>query len=115
MSLTGKSAVETLKGETGRCDVYRKDSTDKMWSYRMKAGSRREFAFDPKTTTKLVIRLDVAPPAMEGITDEKNIQQESVSTALGRVFSGGDHIPKWKARVKDEAALRSLLDYLAKL
>jgi hypothetical protein len=114
MAMSGTTAVVLLEALSQRCELLRKDATDKMWAYRMRYGPRREFAFDPKTTTRLVVRLDTRPPPMVGLVDVENIEAESVSTALSRVFTGGNVSAKWKVRVEDEYALVRLLEHLEK-
>lgn len=112
MNFSGKQAVELLAVLKSLCTLHEMDRTDKMWSYKMKHGSAREFAFDPKTTTRLTVRLDVEPPLMVGLSNPRNIESESISTALNRVFSGGTHRPRWKVDVEDEYALVRLMEHL---
>jgi hypothetical protein len=112
MNFSGEQAVELLAVLKSICTLHKKDGTDKMWSYKMKRGSAREFAFDPKTTTSLTVRIDVEPPVMPGLSNPKNIEYESISTALSRVFSGGVHRALWKVDVEDEYALVRLMEHL---
>jgi len=115
MSLSGMDAVVFLRALESRCKLYRKDGTDKMWSYKLVGGQRCEFAFDPNTTTKLIVRLDTKPPPVVGLVKAQNIEGASISTALSRVFSGEPHIARWKVQVEDVAALLSLIEYLEKI
>lgn len=114
MSFSGEAAVKLLDTPLlqARCQLHRKDNTDKMWSYRLVAGSHREFAFDPRTTKSLTVRLDTKPPTIEGMSAAKDISKESVSTALRRVFSGGEHQAKWKVTVETESAFLELIRFL---
>ncbi|MCW5622279.1 MAG: hypothetical protein KIS79_14325 [Burkholderiales bacterium] len=114
LSFSGQQAVPLLAAIESRCELYKKDNTDKMWSYKLKRGRRSELAFDPTTTTHLTVRLDVQPPAMPGLSNPVNIESDSVSTALARVFSGGSHTARWKVDVEDEYALVRLVEYLEK-
>ncbi|WP_318513035.1 hypothetical protein [Photobacterium leiognathi] len=112
MKISGRDAVKILERELSTVELYRKDNTDKFWSYKLVSGSRSEFAFDPKTKTKLVIRFDQTPPSISGITNIENIAGNSVSTALGRVFTGGKHTAKFKALVETEKALILMISAL---
>lgn len=112
MKISGRDAVQILEKLKLQVELHRKDNTDKFWSYKLVAGSRAEFAFDPKTKTKLVVRFDQSPPSVVGITDVENITDASVSTALGRVFTGGKHKAKYKALVETEEALIPMIGAL---
>ena len=114
MGFCGEKAVPLLQAFAARVEVTKKDATNKMWGYKLKHGRQREFAFDPKTTMKLVIRLDTKPPTMPGLSGAENIEFNSVSTALDRVFTGGTHRACWKVEVEDEYALVRLVEFLEK-
>lgn len=109
--MNGMKAIEYLSGLTERVSLHSKDNTDKFWSYKMKTGRRIEFAFDPNTTTKLVIRADSPFPEIDGIKDVKSLKGESVSTALNRVFSGGVHVARFKATIETLSTLKKLLEH----
>jgi hypothetical protein len=111
--MNGEEALAVLDKMTDRVELVQKDNTDKFWCYKLRAGSRAEFAFDPNTKTKLVIRLDRPVPAIEGIIDIESLKGKSTSTALSRVFSGGRHVARYKANVQTHDALKSLIDFLA--
>jgi len=110
--ICGQAAVELLKSMEDRCPIHEKDNTGKLWSYKFKAGSRAEFAFDPRTSRKLGIWLDRKPPPNLGLTNVENIQGKSVSTALGQVFSGKQHQTIWKVTAPDEECLMNLIGHL---
>lgn len=112
--ITGKSAVDYLETLPGVVAVHIKDNTDKFWSYRLRSGPQREFAFDPKTKTKLIARLDCEPPHHPDLTETEDISSASVSTALCRVFSGGPRAPKYKVTIRTKEGLSFLLGFLAK-
>ncbi|MCD9464258.1 hypothetical protein CJF25_14890 [Photobacterium phosphoreum] len=112
MRISGRDAVKILEKVKSKVVLYRKDNTDKFWSYKLVSGSRSEFAFDPTTKTKLVVRFDQLPPSIVGITDVNNIVGDSVSTALGRVFTGGKYKAKYTALVETEEALLLMISVL---
>lgn len=114
MGFCGEQAVPLLEAFAARVEVTKKDATNKMWGYKLKHGRQREFAFDPRTTTKLALRLDTEPPAMPGLSGAENIELNSLSTALDRVFTGGVHRARWKVDVEDEYALVRLVEFLEK-
>ncbi len=89
--------------------LHKKDNTNKFWSYKLTHGTRAEFAFDPKTKTKLTIRFDREPPEIEGVESIVDISHASKSTALGRVFTGNAHQAKFKALVRDEESLTQFI------
>ena len=109
MGITGQEAVEVLERLRDRVEPHIKDNTDKFWSYKLRGAKRTEFAFDPKTKNGLYIRVDREPPHLPGITDIEKISGKDVSTALGRVFSGGIHRANYKAAVASETALLALI------
>lgn len=109
----GKNAVRTLASLSDLVCLHRKDNTDKFWSYKIKGGKHNELAFDPRTKTKVIIRLDCEPPRVPGIESIQNLLDKDVSTALQRVFSGGTHLARYKAQVRDEDALEALIRHLA--
>ncbi|WP_066015812.1 hypothetical protein [Endozoicomonas atrinae] len=113
LSISGVDAIEILNRNTDLVALHKKDNTDKFWSYKLIHGARAEFAFDPKTKTKLTIRFDRKPPAIEGIESVVDISRDNKSTALGRVFSGNAHQAKFKALVRDEKTLLNVLSALA--
>lgn len=109
MAITAKNAIDYLKRMEHKVELYRKDNTEKMWSYKLKQGSRAEFAFSPNTTRGLYIRADREIPAIAGVRKIESLQGKSVSTALGRVFTGGFHKARYKAEVENEDALGVLI------
>ena len=111
MSISGPEAVEVLAKIGDRVGVHNKDNTDKFWCYKLKAAKHTEFAFDPKTKNGLYVRVDREPPAIAGVTDVERIAGKDVSTALGRVFSGGLHTARFKATIASEAALLGFIAY----
>ena len=113
--INGVTAVQYLEKTPTLVGLLNKDNTNKFWSYRMRKGSQREFAFDPKTKTKLIIRFDVEPPRHPDIVNVERVGHKSVSTALSRVFSGGTRTAKFKATVRTEEALQYAVGYLARL
>ncbi len=112
MAISGRKAISVLAKLSDHVELYRKDNTDKFWSYKIKTGKCREFAFDPKTKTKLIIRFDVEPPRIPGVEEIESIMGKDVSTALDRVFSGGIHRAIYKAKVRDEEALLKIIQIL---
>lgn len=110
--MNGIEAAEYLAKLTDRVELLKKDNTDKFWSYRMKLGRRAEFAFDPQTTTKLVVRTDCTLPAIDGLIDLRSLKGQSVSTALNRVFSGGRHVARYKVTVSSREAFIAVLTHL---
>lgn len=115
MSINGKEAVIFLASIESRVAQFKKDNTDKFWSYKLKAAKKTEFAFDPKTSTGLFIRVDREPPPLPGISDVSRISGKDVSTALDRVFSGGIHKANYVETINDQAALESLISHYESL
>lgn len=109
MAITGKSAVDYLKSIEDRVELYKKDRTNKFWCYKLKHGSRAEFAFDPNTKRGLYIRTDRETPPISGVIDTVSLIGKSVSTSLSRVFSGGTHKARQKVTVENEQALSDLI------
>ena len=112
MKISGKDAVSILAKHDSIVQLYRKDNTDKFWSYKLKSGSNAEFAFDPSTTRELLIRFDQHPPKVSGVDKVENLTSASISSALDRVFSGGKHKAKFKALILDETALLNVINKL---
>jgi hypothetical protein len=112
MSISGEVAVELLKRMSSRVDLHEKDNTDKFWSYKLRSGIKSEFAFDPNTKTKLIIRFDRLPPNICGVDNVEDISSKNISTALKRVFSGGVHTAKYKALIRDEETFNNLIKEL---
>ncbi|MCB2383907.1 MULTISPECIES: hypothetical protein [Shewanella] len=115
MSITGKEAVVFLSTIEDRVSLFKKDNTDKFWSYKIKSAKKTEFAFDPNTKTGLFIRIDREPPVLAGVENVERISGKDVSTALGRVFSGGLHKANYQASIKDVSVLESLISYYESL
>lgn len=115
MKMNGVEAVDYLSRLTSRVALYKKDNTDKFWSYKLKSAKITEFAFDPKTTTGLFVRVDRMPPTLPGIVDIEKISSKNVSTALDRVFSGGLHRANFVCTIENEEALESFLSYYESL
>lgn len=111
MSINGQEAVKYLAGITNRVSLHRKDNTDKLWSYKLKTAKKTEFAFDPKTITGLFVRVDRKPPVITGVSDIRSLSGKNVSTALGRVFSGGDHKARFYAKIESVEALNAFIAY----
>ena len=91
-----------------------KDKTDKMWSYKSKGVGAHEFAFDPKTTTKLNIWIDIEARHLEKLPFLGVLQHSlsNYSTALDRVFSGCLHVPKSKITIRSEDDLGCFVRWL---
>jgi hypothetical protein len=113
--MNGNDAVNLLETLTTRVSFLEKDKNDKFWSYKLKTGKRTEFAFDPRTTTRLLVRVDREPPSLAGISGIRRIAGDDVSTALGRVFSGGIHKANYFASIEDESALLALIEHYESL
>ncbi len=109
MIICGLEAVEILARLSDRVELYRKDNTDKFWSYKLRSAKRTEFAFDPRTKNGLYVRVDRQPPLLPGIKDIEKISGEDVSTALDRVFSGGLHRASYRATIESEEALLAFI------
>jgi hypothetical protein len=109
VKISGKVAVLILEKHSSLVGLHKKDQTDKFWSYKLKAGSKAEFAFDPTTKRDLIIRFDQEPPKIPGVEKIENLTSQSISTALDRVFSGGKHTAKFKAVIFDESALLNVI------
>jgi hypothetical protein len=115
MSINGKEAVAFLASIESRVAQFRKDNTDKFWSYKLKSAKKTEFAFDPNARTGLFVRVDREPPLVSGISDISRITGKDVSTALGRVFSGGLHKANYVVTLNDQAALESFIRHYESL
>jgi hypothetical protein len=115
MSINGKEAVTFLASIESRVAQFKKDNTDKFWSYKLKSAKKTEFAFDPNTSTGLFVRVDREPPLLPGISKISRISGKGVSTALGRVFSGGVHKATYEATINDQAALELLISHYESL
>lgn len=111
MKITGKEAVVYLASIQDRVALHLKDNTDKFWSYKLKSGKKTEFAFDPETSTGLFVRVDREPPQIAGLSDIQRISGKDVSTALGRVFSGGLHKANYQVTIEDQAGLDAFISY----
>jgi len=112
--ITGEIAVKFLENRGDIVRLHKKDNTDKLWSYKVLAGRKTEFAFDPNIKTTLNIWMDCESPDLPGISDFEDIRKKTSSTALTRVFSGGAlHTARFKFTVADETALKALIDYFA--
>jgi hypothetical protein len=114
VEICGKSAVDYLKSHITDLDAFKKDNTDKLWSYKSKGRGNREFAFDPKTTTKLSVWVDLEAAHLENLSFVEVIQSPLTgrSTALDRVFSGGIHTARTKLRINSEEDLGSFIRWL---
>ncbi|WP_237045269.1 hypothetical protein [Aquipseudomonas alcaligenes] len=110
--ISGAKAIKILERMSDVLTLHRKDKTNKFWSYKLLRGSRVEIAFDPRTTTILRLRCDRLPPAVDGIRDVRKIEGCDVSTALARVFTGGQHVARFEFTVATESALIRLLERL---
>ncbi|MDB4542779.1 hypothetical protein N9241_00905 [bacterium] len=115
MSINGEEAAEFLEKITNRVALRKKDNTDKFWCYKLKSAKKTEFAFDPKTTTGLFVRVDRQPPDLPGISNVERISGKDVSTALDRVFSGGLHRANYVATVESLEAFIGLISYYESL
>ncbi|SFR37358.1 hypothetical protein SAMN04488073_0003 [Marinobacter gudaonensis] len=115
MKITGKEAVIYLDSIPDRVALHRKDNTDKFWSYKLKLGKKTEFAFDPKTTTGLFVRVDREPPQIAGLSEVQRISGKDVSTALERVFSGGLHKANYQVTIESQAALDAFISHYESL
>ena len=109
VKINGKDATAILAGLCDRVELHKKDNTDKLWSYKLRSAKRTEFAFDPKTTRVLCVRVDREPPDLPGISGIERISGKDVSTALDRVFSGGIHRANYKATIDSEEALLAFI------
>lgn len=112
--MNGMQAAEYLTKLEERVELIKKDNTNKFWCYKMKSGRRAEFAFDSRTTSKLNVRADMPFPEIDGISNIESLKGKSISTSLGRVFSGGMHVARYKATVETVSALNALLDHFEK-
>ncbi|KZY60184.1 hypothetical protein A3742_09065 [Oleiphilus sp. HI0071] len=115
MKINGIEAVDYLSKISERVTLFDKDNTDKFWCYKLKSAKKTEFAFDPKTKTGLFVRVDKMPPTLPGITAIERIAGKDVSTALGRVFSGGLHKANFSCTIESEEALLSFITYYESL
>lgn len=110
--ICGKVAVELLKSRTSLVRLHKKDNTDKLWSYKCVSGKHAEFAFDPKTTTKLNVWFDREVPDSAGAIKDSQFNSKSSSTALARVFSGRSHVARAKYQILDEGSLLRIITAL---
>ncbi|TGD70283.1 hypothetical protein E4634_21220 [Mangrovimicrobium sediminis] len=115
MSINGVEAVEFLSSIKDRVSLHKKDNTDKFWSYKIKSAKNTEFAFDPKTTTGLFIRVDRQPPSIPGISNIERISGKDVSTALDRVFSGGLHKANFVLTIENLGAFNDFIAHYESL
>jgi len=111
--MNGEKAVALLSKKTDKVELIARDNSDKFWCYKLKIGTRAEFAFDPNTKTKLVIRFDRAIPELDGVSSTESLKGRSTSTALVRVFSGGKNTAKFKANIETNSALKAVIEHLA--
>jgi hypothetical protein len=110
-TFNGQDAVGVLESLSRYVAPLKKDKTNKFWSYKIRTRRGIEFAFDPKTKNGLYVRVERELPNFPGIVDIKQIQSDSKSTALDRVFSGGHHRAVYSATIESESALRALVDH----
>lgn len=113
--MKGEDAVKLIESISDRVMLRKKDNTDKFWCYKLTSGRKTEFAFDPRTKTGLFVRVDLEPPNIRGVTGIESITGKDVSTALGRVFSGGLHKARYKAEIEDSDALLGFIEYYESL
>jgi hypothetical protein len=115
MGFSGKLAVDGLSLMAKRVALLKKDNTDKLWSYRIKNSKKTEFAFDPKTSGRGYFWFDREIPSLAGVTEIQGIAGENMSTALDRVFSGGIHKARFKAKIADVEAFYALVEHYESL
>lgn len=115
MKINGVEAVKYLSTISDRVFLHKKDNTDKFWSYKLKTAKKTEFAFDPKTTDGLNVRVDRHPPEIVGVNNIKKITGQDVSTALGRVFSGGLHKANFVATIETLETLEKFIEHYESL
>ena len=115
MKINGVQAVEYLSTISDRISLHKKDNTDKLWCYKLNTGKKTEFAFDPKTTDGLNVRVDRHPPEIVGINVIKRISGIEVSAALGRVFSGGFHKANFVATIETLETLEKFIEHYESL
>ncbi|MDN3697509.1 hypothetical protein QWY97_09080 [Vibrio cortegadensis] len=108
MKINASDALSILGNLKTTVRLHKKDNNDKMWSYKMLSESNAEFAFDPQTKTKLIVRFDQIPPIVPGVSKIEDLRGKSISTALKRVFSGKQHVAKYKAEIESEECLLRL-------
>lgn len=113
--ISGAEAVHILASLSAQVVLRKPDSTNKFWCYKLETRKGTEFAFDPRTSGGLYVRLDRQPPRLPGLVDAKKIVGTSMSTALDRVFSGGLHKAAYKVTIQSESALRAFVDHLMTL
>ncbi|WP_404299084.1 hypothetical protein [Halomonas sp.] len=115
MSYSGSDACNYLASIPERVSLHRKDNNDYFWSYKLLTGRRAEFAFDPRTKNTrlpgLMVRTDIKPPSIQGVSFPECLEGRSLSTALKRVFSD-DRSACFKVAVQDTSALAELIEYL---
>ncbi len=109
MAFSGQDAVKVLERLSDRVELYRKDNTNKFWSYKLRSAKRTEFAFDPKTKSVLRLRVDRELPSLPGLEGVEWILDKNISTALDRVFTGGIHRASYKATIQSETTLLALI------
>ncbi|PTU04219.1 hypothetical protein DBR45_02980 [Pseudomonas sp. HMWF031] len=110
-TFNGQDAVGVLESLSRYVAPLKKDKTNKFWSYKIRTRRGIEFAFDPKTKNGVYVRVERELPNFPGIVDIKQIQSNSKSTALARVFTGGHHRAVYSATIESESALRAIVDY----
>lgn len=115
MKIDGQMAVDFLSKIGNRVVLYKKDNSDKFWSYKIKSPYKTEFAFDPNTTTGLYVRVDRQPPDLPGLSDIKPLAGKDVSTALGRVFSGGIHKANYLVTIENLVGLEEFITHYESL
>jgi hypothetical protein len=111
--MNGEEAVVLLNAMTDKVELIKRDNSDKFWCYKLKYGSRAEFAFDPNTKTKLIVRFDRAIPEIDGVSSTESLKGKNISTALERVFSGGKNTAKFKSNIETHGALKAVIEHLA--
>ncbi len=115
MNINGKEAAVFLATIEDKVALHRKDNTDKFWSYKLNSAKRTEFAFNPRTTKGLYVRVDKEPPSIAGINNVERITGKDVSTALDRVFTGGIHKANYVATIESIAAFKAFIEYYESL
>lgn len=113
--ISGKEAVPILASLSEQVFLRKSDNTDKFWCYKLKSRKGVEFAFDPRTTSGLYVRLDRQPPDLPGMVNVEKILGNNKSTSLDRVFSGGIHKAAYQVTIESESALRAFVNYFMAL
>ena len=113
--ISGIEAINVLASMSSQVVLREPDNTNKFWCYKLQTRKGTEFAFDPRTSGGLYVRLDRQPPDLPGLVDAKKIVGTNMSTALDRVFSGGVHKAAYKVTIQSESALRAFVDHLMTL